>query len=152
MRLLVLFVFLGVIASGCRSYKRVVAPPFEEELEVEEVSSKQTGITRNTVPTATKTTSAPVVSREETVTLTHGDEMKKYNVIVGSFGNVDNAVRLRMRLINDGYKSVIMKNENNMHRVSISGFDSESAARTELARVRAEMPEFADAWLLIVKN
>ena len=50
-----------------------------------------------------KTNGKPVVSKEEKVTMTHGDVMKKYNVIVGSFSNEDNAIRLRNRLIGEGY-------------------------------------------------
>jgi len=149
MKRIVLFLLLGAMAVGCKSNKRVVAPPFEEEETVVAAPAVK--------PTAkakeqTAQTGQPIVTKEEKVMLTHGEEMKKYNVIVGSFGDVNNAIRLRNRLVGEGYKSIIMKNENNMHRVSIASFDTETPARTELSRVRTEMPEFSDAWLLIVKE
>ena len=73
-------------------------------------------------------------------------------MIVGSFANVDNALKLREKLNGMGYTSIIMKNDAGMSRVSIAGFDEEAPARTELMKVRERFPEFADAWLLISKK
>ena len=134
---------------GCGSSKRVYAPPFEEE-------ATTTVATTGTAAAQTQTAAQrpeerPVVTREEKVTMTHGDEMKRYNIIVGSFANEDNAVKLRARLVGEGYHSIIMLNEKGMRRVSIAGFDEEAPARAELLRIREQRPEFADAWLLISK-
>ena len=72
--------------------------------------------------------------------------------IVGSFSNVDNALKLQAKLNGMGYHSIIMKNSAGMSRVSIAGFDEEASAREELLKVREQYPEFADAWLLISKQ
>ena len=147
MKSIVLIIMLAVIAASCGTNKKVYAPPFEEEEDV---------VIEQTVPTTQtqekKTNGKPVVSKEEKVTMTHGDVMKKYNVIVGSFSNEDNAIRLRNHLIGEGYNNIIMKNDAGMNRVSIAGFDEEAPARAELIRVRERYPEFSDAWLLITKD
>ena len=141
MRIIVSVILLAFITVSCGTNKRVYAPPFEEE-ETETVVVKEN----------VQTTAQTVVSREENVTMTHGDVLKRYNVIVGSFSNVDNALKLQAKLNGMGYRSIIMKNSAGMSRVSIAGFDEEASAREELLKVREQYPEFADAWLLISKQ
>ena len=145
MRIIVSVILLAFITVSCGTNKRVYAPPFEEE-ETENVQTTAQNPTKKTENTK------PVVSREENVTMTHGDVLKRYNVIVGSFSNVDNALKLQAKLNGMGYHSIIMKNSAGMSRVSIAGFDEEASAREELLKVREQYPEFADAWLLISKQ
>ena len=151
MRIIVSVILLAFITVSCGTNKRVYAPPFEEE-ETETVVVKENVQTTAQNPTKKTENTKPVVSREENVTMTHGDVLKRYNVIVGSFSNVDNAVKLQAKLNGMGYHSIIMKNNAGMSRVSIAGFDEEGAAREELLKVREQYPEFADAWLLISKQ
>ena len=148
MRIIVSVILLAFITISCGTNKRVYAPPFEEE-ETESVVVKENVRTTAQNPTKKTENTKPVVSREENVTMTHGDVLKRYNVIVGSFSNV---VRLQAKLNGMGYHSIIMKNSAGMSRVSIAGFDEEGAAREELLKVREQYPEFADAWLLISKQ
>ncbi|MBP3420274.1 MAG: SPOR domain-containing protein [Marinifilaceae bacterium] len=117
-------------------------------------------------PTASTTTTTPVTMtpvtqnqgatlvatnarvQTEDVTITHGTA-DKYCVIVGSFGDVNNATRLMENLKNDGYTgSCVMKNANNMNRVCCASFATENEARQKLAEVRNQ---YSDAWLLIRK-
>ena len=151
MRIIVSVILLAFITVSCGTNKRVYAPPFEEE-ETETVVEKENVQTTAQNPTKKTENTKPVVSKEENVTMTHGDVLKRYNVIVGSFSNVDNAVKLQAKLNGMGYHSIIMKNDAGMSRVSIAGFDEEEAAREELLKVREQYPEFADAWLLISKQ
>ena len=151
MRIIVSVILLAFITVSCGTNKRVYAPPFEEE-ETETVVVKENVQTTAQNPTKKTENTKPVVSREENVTMTHGDVLKRYNVIVGSFSNVDNALKLQAKLNGMGYRSIIMKNSAGMSRVSIAGFDEEEAAREELLKVREQYPEFADAWLLISKQ
>ena len=151
MKIIVSVILLAFITVSCGTNKRVYAPPFEEE-ETESVVVKENVRTTAQNPTKKTENTKPVVSREENVTMTHGDVLKRYNVIVGSFSNVDNAVKLQAKLNGMGYHSIIMKNDAGMSRVSIAGFDEEEAAREELLKVREQYPEFADAWLLISKQ
>lgn len=151
MKIIVSVILLAFITVSCGTNKRVYAPPFEEE-ETETVVEKENVQTTAQNPTKKTENTKPVVSKEENVTMTHGDVLKRYNVIVGSFSNVDNAVKLQAKLNGMGYHSIIMKNDAGMSRVSIAGFDEEEAAREELLKVREQYPEFADAWLLISKQ
>ena len=151
MRIIVSVILLAFITVSCGTNKRVYAPPFEEE-ETETVVVKENVQTTAQNPTKKTENTKPVVSREENVTMTHGDVLKRYNVIVGSFSNVDNALKLQAKLNGMGYRSIIMKNSAGMRRVSIAGFDEEASAREELLKVREQYPEFADAWLLISKQ
>ena len=151
MRIIVSVILLAFITVSCGTNKRVYAPPFEDE-ETETVVEKENVQTTAQNPTKKTENTKPVVSKEENVTMTHGDVLKRYNVIVGSFSNVDNAVKLQAKLNGLGYHSIIMKNDAGMSRVSIAGFDEEEAAREELLKVREQYPEFADAWLLISKQ
>ena len=151
MRIIVSVILLAFITVSCGTNKRVYAPPFEEE-ETETVVVKENVQTTAQNPTKKTENTKPVVSREENVTMTHGDVLKRYNVIVGSFSNVDNALKLQAKLNGMGYRSIIMKNSVGMSRVRIAGFDEEASAREELLKVREQYPEFADAWLLISKQ
>ena len=151
MRIIVSVILLAFITVSCGTNKRVYAPPFEEE-ETETVVVKENVQTTAQNPTKKTENTKPVVSREENVTMTHGDVLKRYNVIVGSFSNVDNALKLQAKLNGMGYRSIIMKNSAGMSRVSIAGVDEEASAREELLKVREQYPEFADAWLLISKQ
>ena len=151
MKIIVSVILLAFITVSCGTNKRVYAPPFEEE-ETETVVVKENVQTTAQNPTKKTENTKPVVSKEENVTMTHGDVLKRYNVIVGSFSNVDNAVKLQAKLNGMRYHSIIMKNNAGMSRVSIAGFDEEGAAREELLKVREQYPEFADAWLLISKQ
>lgn len=149
MRIIVPVMLLAWLAVGCGSSKRVYAPPFDDE-GTTTVATTETAVAQ-TQTTTQGAEEKPVVTREEKVTMTHGDVMKRYNIIVGSFANEDYAVRLREKLVGEGYHSIIMLNEKGMRRVSIAGFDEEAPARSELLRIREQRPEFADAWLLISK-
>ncbi len=151
MKIIVSVILLAFITVSCGTNKRVYAPPFEEE-ETENVVVKEDVQATTQTTTTKKENTKPVVSKEEKVTMTHGDVLKRYNVIVGSFGDQNNAINLRNKLNEMGYTSIIMRNEAGMSRVSIAGFDEEAPARAELLRIREQYPEFADAWLLISKK
>lgn len=150
MKIIVSVILLALITVSCGTNKRVYAPPFEDE-ETEAVVVKENVQTTAQPPKKAENTK-PVVSKEENVTMTHGDVLRRYNVIVGSFANEENAVSLSNKLNKMGYSTTIMRNDIGMSRVSIASFDDESRARAELLRVRERYPEYADAWLLISKK
>lgn len=150
MKIIVSVILLALITVSCGTKKGAIAPPFDEE-ETGMVVVRE-NVQTTTQPPKKAENGKPVVSREENVTMTHGDVMKRFNVIVGSFANETNAVNLRNKLNGMGYTSIIMQNESGMNRVSIAGFDEEAPARAELLRVREQYPEFSDAWLLISKK
>ena len=139
----------AILLTGCKSQKNYTS--------WENVYDTPTANTTTTTPvtvvpvqtTQQTAVMAPVTTtpaRSESVTITHGTA-EKYCIVVGSFGNVDNATRLMNTIKKVGYTgSCVMKNSNNMNRVCCASYTTESEARQKLAEVRSQ---YSDAWLLI---
>lgn len=164
------FYVLIIIASlaACKSQKPVVIPPSSPEAgtiemkpgtpetETSEVNPNAAGteiVIRGSIRDTISISSIP--ARPETVKQTHGAaaDMMHYCVIVGSFVNEQNALNLQKYLQNKGFgRTAIMKNDKGMYRVSATTFNDAEQAQIELARIRKTYPQFADAWLLEVKN
>jgi cell division protein FtsN len=91
------------------------------------------------------------VTRNESFQFIDGDDAlaKTYNVVVGSFKNKDNAVKLRASLREEGYNALIAINEQSMYRVIISSFNEYNQARLLISNIKNK---FADAWVLIQKK
>lgn len=96
---------------------------------------------------------APVTIKQEEVVLTHGNDLMRYCVIVGSFVNEQNAINLRAKLMEMGFTNTsIMRNNEGMYRVSAVCDETEADAREELSQIRTGYSQFRDAWLLMVKD
>lgn len=141
----------ALFMTGCKSQKNYTSWENVYDTPTSSTTSAPVTVTPVTqqqqsvqMTTVSSTTTAP--ARTESVTVTHGTA-EKYCIIVGSFGNIDNATRLMENLKNDGFTCCsIMKNTNNMNRVSCASFATENEARQKLAEVRTQ---YSDAWLLI---
>jgi cell division protein FtsN len=156
MKTIVLMILVAALATACASNRKMYAAPFEEQDMVLVVEDRAPVNATVPTPLPASTAQAPAAERpirvqQERVTVRHGSTNNRYHVIVGSFASEENALRLRNRLNNAGYASIIMLNAANMNRVSIAGFNDEFAAREELRRVRMTFPEYQDAWLLIMQ-
>ena len=140
-----LFMLTGCKAKkGYTSWENVYETPAKTEAKPVAVS---TPATIKPAPAA-PVTGSNVRVQSEKVTVTHG-VADTYCIIVGSFGNPDNALRMMTTLKNEGYSNpCIMKNENNMNRACCASFSTESEARQKLGTVRNK---YSDAWLLIRK-
>ena len=93
---------------------------------------------------------AKEVTRAEIFTVVAGQEnanLKKYHVVIGSFGQQSNAQNLQSRMKPE-YQPVIVVNEKGMYRVLLESFDDYASARALITRVATEFP---DAWVLIAK-
>ena len=99
-------------------------------------------------------TPAPVVAEEKEVTraekfeVVEGQEnvvLKKYHVVIGSFGNKDNALRLQAQM-RPQYEPILVQNDKGMYRVLLMTYDTYNEAKTKIAEVRSQFP---DAWVLI---
>lgn len=112
-----------------------------------------------TVPENTETakpaTAAETVSlRKESVTFTEAADKSKneantYFVILGSFGQLDNAKTFRENLLNEGFSPIILHSETGYYRVCVNSYKNESDARTRVTEIRQAFPKYADLWLLI---
>ena len=133
---------------SCGSKKKMLYVETEPvEVAVEE------NVQEEKVPEEVVVEEAPVVVRQEKVTVTHGADLMRYCIIVGSFVNEQYAVNLRQKLAGMDFSNTsIMRNEQGMSRVSAVCYESEADARKELSRIRKQYPQFKDAWLLKTKN
>ena len=148
--------------------KPEVAPtptPVVREIEEKEVAPKQETVKEPVfVPTPVvapqpepEPESAPVVEEKE-VTRAEKFEvieeqkdavvLKKYHVVIGSFGNKDNALRLQTQM-KPQYEPIIVRNEKGMYRVLLMTYDTYKEAKTKIAEIRDQFP---DAWVLVMQN
>lgn len=92
--------------------------------------------------------------RKESVTFTEaadktGNEANTFFVILGSFGQLDNAKNFRETLLNEGFSPIILHSETGYYRVCVNSYKGESEARSRVTQIRQAFPKYADLWLLI---
>lgn len=160
------------IEKNQKDVKAEVAPtptPVVREVEEKEVAPKQETVAEPVfVPTPVvapqpqpEPQPAPVptpVVEEKEVTRAEKFEvieeqkdvvvLKKYHVVIGSFGNKDNALRLQAQM-KPQYEPIIVRNEKGMYRVLLMTYDTYKEAKTKIEEVKGQFP---DAWVLINKE
>ena len=113
-----------------------------------------------TVPESTETAKpaakadSSVSLRKESVTFTDASDKTKneansYFVILGSFGQLDNAKNFRETLLNEGFSPIILHSETGYYRVCVNSYKSETEARSRVTEIRQAFPKYSDLWLLI---
>ena len=150
MKRIMFFVILIVMAfSACKSTKKqqVKYTPPDAQPKV------------FTVPETTEA-AKPVAEdksvslRKESVTFTEaadktGNEANTFFVILGSFGQLDNAKSFRETLLNEGFSPIILHSETGYYRVCVNSYKGEAEARSRVTEIRQAFPKYADLWLLI---
>ncbi len=96
----------------------------------------------------------PIAMRKEQVTFTQqedrtSNENNTYFVIIGSFGQLDNAKNYRETLLNEGFTPIILHSETGYYRVCVDSFKDETEARSRVSKLRQAYPKYSDVWLLI---
>lgn len=98
------------------------------------------------VTTPTTTVANTANDRQERLNVMNGGSLKAFNVVCGSFSNVDNANNLRNTLVAKGYSAQVAQNpETGMYRVVATSFDDRAAAISSRDQLRGTYP---DAWIL----
>jgi len=148
-----LFLYVGIIAIAlvsCKSKQKVTEIP----------AANQPATTVSTTPPVTapptavnRNQSQNEVTRSESFRLAEGETnnaalSKKYHVVVGAFGNHENARRLRNTLTGQGNNALTVQNESGMLRVIIASFDEYSQAKARIEQIKGT---YADAWVLVQK-
>lgn len=146
-----LLLYVGVIAVtlvSCKSKQKVTEIP----------AANVPATTTTTTPPVTSPRTAPAtsqneVTRSESFRLADGETnngalSKRYHVVVGAFGNHDNARRLRNTLTDQGHNALTVQNETGMLRVIIGSYDEYSQAKSYIEQIRGSYP---DAWVLVQK-
>ena len=111
----------------------VVTPQPEPQPEPEVVEEKE----------VTRAEKFEVIEEQKDVVV-----LKKYHVVIGSFGNKDNALRLQAQM-RPQYEPIIVRNDKGMYRVLLMTYDTYKEAKTKILEVRNQFP---DAWVLVMQN
>jgi cell division protein FtsN len=75
--------------------------------------------------------------------------LKRYNVVIGSYRNGTNANAIKERMQRDGYVVDFVRNDRGLIRVIVKTTDNKNEALQERIRIRSRYyPNFQDTWVL----
>ena len=133
--------------SSESSYKKAYEKAKAQELTRSEATDQVETPPVTVTPVVTTTTIENTDNdRQERLNVMNGGALKAFNVVCGSFSNVDNANNLRNTLVAKGYSAQVAQNpETGMYRVIASSFDDRASAVSSRDQLRGTYP---DAWLL----
>lgn len=136
------FVLLSavLILPACKSKKMTAVEP--RTPPVQEIEQE---------PDKTKQELSDIPVRTERFTFERQEQAvaHTYFVIVGSYGNPNNAERARTILSSQGFTPIILKSETGLNRLCVNSYTNEAEARLRVQQIRNTYPEYHDAWLLI---
>lgn len=157
-RTTVYFLIAGTLfsLSACKTSQNAYKEAYEKAVSNEEAKAVVVEEPAVTVEEPVVEDVTNVSVREEKVSVvTEGEAIKAYCLVCGSFSLKANADALRQRLVNDGYKAIVVINEaGKTYRVICASFDSKEEAVAERSRFKARYPEnqdFQNAWILYRK-
>jgi len=154
-KILIVCTALILVFSACKTTKQ---PARAESPYTSDPTAQPKVFTVPATETETKTTVAteekPIAVRKEQVTFTQqedrsSNESNTYFVILGSFGQLDNAKNYRETLLDEGFTPIILHSETGYYRVCVNSFTNETEARDRVKQVRQAFPKYSDVWLLI---
>ncbi len=151
MKRIMFFLILVVMAfSACKTSKKQPQAQYTPP----DAQPKVFTVPETTDAAKPATTDKPVSLRKESVTFTEaadksGNEANTYFVILGSFGQLDNAKNFRETLLNEGFTPIILHSETGYYRVCVNSYKGEADARRRVAEIRQAFPKYSDLWLLI---
>ncbi len=158
MKKIVYLLIAGTVLSlsACKSSKNAYKEAYEKAVEGDAPKTviEEPVVADNEAPTAEDVSNISV--REEKVSVVSGEqEIKAYGIVCGSFSLKANADALRERLVNDGYKAVVVVNEaGKTYRVVCASFDTKEEAVAERTKFKTRYPDnqdFQSAWILYRK-
>ncbi|NQU53194.1 MAG: SPOR domain-containing protein [Bacteroidetes bacterium] len=155
-RILLVAIATVLAFTACKTTKQPAQSPYTTDPATQ---PKVFTVPSNDAKTETKPAvkvadEKPVAIRKEQVTFTQqedrsGNESNTYFVIIGSFGQLDNAKNYRETLLDEGFTPIILHSETGMYRVCVNSFKSETEARSRVTQLRQAFPKYSDVWLLI---
>jgi len=146
MRILIYFVIVSFIyTSSCAGLNKNLRK-----------NKKPVASTTITKTEETKTIDQPIPIKEVEEMLVPKDgkipDASRYFVIIGSFRNPENAKKYQGQLLDDGFSSEILKNEEGLYRVSVLATNDINNARDDIRHIRKVYPKYFDTWLLLQKK
>lgn len=161
-RIAIIFTAMVLIFSACKTIKQ----PAQSDYMADNTASTKVftvpGTETKTQPKVEKTTTTapkiadekPIAIRKEQVSFTDqqdrtSNEGNTFFVIIGSFGQLDNAKNYRTTLLDEGFTPIILHSETGYYRVCVNSYKSENEARARVSQIRQAFEKYADVWLLI---
>ena len=147
--------------GSCKSMKKAFQKDDVETAKTTElISIKEVVSTQDEVSAQDAVSAQDIVSTADVTVRTENVKPVDYSetemlygfyVIIGSFREIANARQQNIDLAAKGFSPVILVSENGLFRISVGGYNNENAARSQIARIRAEHAEHRDVWLLVRK-
>ena len=154
-KLLIAVVLISVFAA-CKTTKQPAQSEYTSDptAEPKVFSVPTSGTAAETKNVEKIADEKPIAMRKEQVTFTEQDdrssnENNTYFVIIGSFGQLDNAKNYRETLLGEGFTPIILHSETGYYRVCVDSFKDETEARGRVTKLRQKFPKYSDVWLLI---
>lgn len=159
-RILIVLTAFVLVVSACKTTKQAAQSEYTSEPTTATKVFTVPGTATTPPPVATKAEPTkivdqkPIAVRKEQVSFTNQNEQSAnaentFFVIIGSFGQLDNAKNYRVTLLDEGFTPIILHSETGYYRVCINSFKSESEARVRVSDVRQAFPKYSDVWLLV---
>uniref|UniRef100_UPI0032166324 SPOR domain-containing protein n=1 Tax=uncultured Draconibacterium sp. TaxID=1573823 RepID=UPI0032166324 len=156
-RIVLILIAMVLVVSSCKTIKQPAQSEYTSDPTTE---TKVFTVPTTTATTETKAEPAPVLDekpiaiRKEQVSFTNQSEQtanadNTFFVIIGSFGQLDNAKNYRTTLLEEGFTPIILHSETGYYRVCVNSYKSESEARSRVSQIRQAFPKYSDVWLLI---
>ena len=155
-RIIFLFTIAVFAFAACKTVKQPAQSEYTSDTttETKVFSVPASGTETETQSVEKIADEKPIAIRKEQVTFTEqedrsSNENNTYFVIIGSFGQLDNAKDYRETLLDEGFTPIILHSETGYYRVCVDSFKSESDARGRVTNLRQAFPKYSDVWLLI---
>jgi cell division protein FtsN len=152
-RIIIFAILIAFAFTACKTTKKQPQSQYTSDPSVQPKVFTVPETTKKEVEKA-PVDEKPVSIRKEQVTFTQpedraGNETNSYFVILGSFGQLDNAKNFRETLLNEGFTPIILHSETGYYRVCVNSFKNQMEARTRVTELRQAFPKYSDLWLLI---
>ncbi len=148
---LALVVSLGACKPKQSTYRQVYEKAKQREIAQNQSSNHAPEADENDI-IVSKPAQSSVQMRRERLTPSEGEDanrLNRYSVVIGSFQNRTNALSLKERMEEAGFKPILAENEHGMIRVIVASFMSREEAVSSREQIKERFtPQFQDAWLL----
>ena len=146
----------AMVFTSCKSKDNLYKTAYDEARQESNEGQGQQSEPVEIAPVVSSTTKNTKVDdsyRTEKVVIASGNEssLKAFSIVCGSFGQKENAEKVRAELVEEGYDAIIVKSPMGLLRVICASYDNRLEAAQARAQFKADHPNNADyqkAWLL----
>ena len=146
-----------VMCTGCDAFRRLAGRPTAAEVEqmrlemlaALEAEHQAKLDSMAAVQKALEDSLAAIASAAASTPGTLADFPYRYAVVLGSFGQVENAQKLAGKLRDAGYEADIISLRNGFTSVCVNKTNNRQFANQSLEKIKAEPFCPTDAWLLV---